>query len=349
MYNKELIDMKKILRNTVLAIATIGMVGCGQKSENTNAVADSTAIKEPVKVMTLQSKKIAKEIDLATTLEGYETMNISPSLTGNIEKIHVEVGNKVKKGQNLVTMDQQQYNNAKLTVANLTTEMQRVEALKESGNVTQQVYDQTKLGYDQAKQSLDFLTKNTFVKADFDGVISAKNYENGELYSGVPILVLTQIKNLKAFANIPETYFPLIKEGMKVDIITDIYGDKVFEGIVEIIYPTIDASTHTFKIKVKIPNDDETLRPGMYAHTKLALGEIDAIVVPYQAVLKLQGANDRYVFVNDNGVAKRIAVDLGQRFDDKIEIMSPELKKDMQLVTTGQARLIEGSLLDVVE
>lgn len=341
--------MKKIFRNSVLAIATLGMIGCGGKNESTNTAVDSVASKEVVKVMKLESQKIAKEIDLATTLEGYETMNISPSVTGNIERIHVEVGNKVKRGQSLVTMDQQQYNNAKLTVANLTTEMQRVEALKESGNVTQQVYDQTKLGYDQAKQSLDFLTKNTFVKADFEGVISAKNYENGELYSGMPILVLTQIKNLKAFANIPETYFPLIKEGMKVDIVTDIYGDKVFEGIVEIIYPTVDASTHTFKIKVKIPNDDETLRPGMYAHTKLALGEMDAIVVPYQSVLKLQGANDRYVFVNDNGVAKRIAVDLGQRFDDKIEIMSPELKKGMQLVTTGQARLVEGSLLEVVE
>lgn len=342
--------MKKIFRNSIIAFATVSMVACGQKSEEkANTVTTDSVVVENVKVTVLNPEKIAKEINLATTLEGYETMNICPSVTGNIEKIHVEVGTKVRKGQSLVTMDQQQYITAKLSLANLTTEMKRVEALKESGNVTQQLYDQTKLGYDQAKQSVDFLTKNTFVKADFDGVISAKNYENGELYGGAPILVLTQIKTLKSYVNIPETYFPLVKEGMKVEIVSEIYPDKTFEGVVEVIFPTIDASTHTFKIKVKIPNADETLRPGMYAHAQLALGEIEALVVPYQSVLKLQGANDRYVFVNDNGVAKRIAVELGQRFDDKIEVISNDLKKGMQLITTGQGRLVEGSEIVVVE
>lgn len=342
--------MKKIIRNTVLALLTLGMVSCGgKKDESVNQTDTDSATAELVKVTTMEETTIAKNLDLTTTLEGYETMNVAPSLTGNIEKIHVEVGDKVSKGQSLVTMDQQQYINAKLQVANLTTEMQRVEALKETGNVTQQTYDQTKLGYDQAKQSLDFLTKNTFVKAEFSGVISAKNYENGELYSGAPILVLTQIKTLKAYINVPEAYFPLVKEGMKVSVLTDIYGDKEFEGVVEIIYPTLDATTHTFKVKVKIPNDKEELRPGMYAHTKLALGEINAIVVPYQAVLKLQGSNDRYVFVNENGVAKRIDVELGQRFDDKIEIISKQISKGMQLVTTGQSRLVDGVALQIAE
>lgn len=341
--------MKKFLGSTVLAFIIMGMTSCGQKGETANEQVDSVATKEIVKVTTLEEISIAKNIDLTTTIEGYETMNISPSLTGNIEKIHVEVGDKVYRGQSLVTMDQQQYNNAKLAFTNLQTEMQRVEALKETGNVTQQTYDQTKLGYDQAKQSLDFLTKNTFVKAEFAGVISAKNYENGELYSGMPILVLTQIKTLKAYVNIPETYFPLVKEGMKVDVISDIYPDKVFEGSIEIIYPTFDATTHTFKIKVKIPNEKEELRPGMYAHAKLALGEMNAIVVPYQSVLKLQGSNDRYVFINDNGTAKRVSVELGQRFDDKTEIISKELSKGMQLITTGQARLIDGASIEIAK
>lgn len=343
--------MKKIFRNTtVFAIAALGMVSCGQKGESTSET-DSTATVsvEPVKVYTLQETTIAKSLDLTTTLEGYETMNVAPSVTGHIEKIHVEVGDKVKKGQSLVTMDQQQYITTKLQMSNLETEMSRVEALKQSGNVSQQVYDQTKLGYDQAKQSLEFLTKNTFVKADFDGVISARNFEPGELYSGAPILVLTQIKTLKAFINVPETYFPKLKEGMNVEVKCDIYPDKKFDAVVEVIYPTLDATTHTFKLKLKIPNDDETLRPGMYAHTSLALGQVNAIVVPYNAVLKLQGSNDRYVFVNDNGVAKRVAVELGQRFDDKVEVISSELKKDMQLVVSGQARLVDGVALEVIE
>jgi multidrug efflux pump subunit AcrA (membrane-fusion protein) len=87
----------------------------------------------------------------------------------------------------------------------------------------------------------------------------------------------------------------------------------------------------------------------MYAHTSLALGQINAIVVPYNAVMKLQGSNERYVFVNDNGVAKRITVTLGQRFDDQVELESNELKKGMQLITTGQARLVDGTPIEIAE
>ena len=79
---------------------------------------------------------------------------------------------------------------------------------------------------------------------------------------------------------------------------------------------------------------------------------MDAIVVPYQSVLKLTGSNDRYVFVNEEGTARRVAVTLGQRFDDLIEIIpvkAGDIKEGDQLVITGQARLIDGSPLEIVE
>jgi multidrug efflux pump subunit AcrA (membrane-fusion protein) len=89
----------------------------------------------------------------------------------------------------------------------------------------------------------------------------------------------------------------------------------------------------------------------MYVKTKLALGEVDAIVVPYQSVLKLTGSNDRYVFTYKDGEAHRVAVTLGQRYDDRIEIipMQPgELKEGDQLVVTGMGRLVDGSPLEIV-
>ena len=80
--------------------------------------------------------------------------------------------------------------------------------------------------------------------------------------------------------------------------------------------------------------------------------EVDAIVVPYQSVLKLTGSNDRYVFVNDEGTARRVAVTLGQRYDDRIEVIPVEtgaIKAGDQLVVTGQARLVDGDKLEIVE
>ena len=274
-------------------------------------------------------------------------MSIAPSVTGKIEEIFVEVGDKVKKDQMLVRMDQMQLNTTKLTFANLTTNMERMESLYAAGSISQQNYDQAKLSFEQTKENLEFLEENTFVKARFNGVISAKNYEDGELYAGQPILVLTQVETLKAYINIPEQFFPKVKAGMKVDIVSDIYPDQVFQGTIEIVHPTIDASTHTFQAKVRIPNGKDLLRPGMYVRTSMSMGKENTIVVPYQSVLKLIGSNERYVYVNNNGVAKRVFVKMGQRFDDMIEISGEGINEGVELVTVGQAKLVDGVQLTI--
>ncbi len=190
------------------------------------------------------------------------------------------------------------------------------------------------------------------MKAQFAGVISAKNYEDGEMYTGQPILQLTQINRLKAVVNIPESYFPLVRQGMKVEVRSDIYPDQVFPATIEIVYPTVDASSHTFQVKLNIPNANEKIRPGMYVNARLALGEADAMVVPYQSVLKLTGSNDRYVFTNHDGKAHRVAVTLGQRYDDRIEVIPVvpgDLKEGDELVVVGQARLVDGCTLEIVK
>lgn len=346
--------MKKYFAFAAIALAVGSLVACGGKKDEKAAAAavETNKAPEKVKVMKMESKRISKNIELSATLEGYETMNISPSVQGHIEKIYVEVGTRVNKGTLLVRMDQTQLNTAKINLNSTQTEFGRISALKESGNISQQVYDQTKAGLDQLTENVRFLEENTFVKAQFSGIISAKNYQDGEMYTGAPVLALTQISTLKALISVPESYFPLVKQGMKVEVTSDIYSGKVFPATIEIVYPTIDPNTHTFLCKVKIPNGGEKLRPGMYAKARMALGEIDAVVVPYQAVLKLTGSNDRYVFVNNEGRARRVAVTLGQRFDDQIEILPVvpgDIKEGEELIVTGQARLIDGAELDIVE
>ncbi len=335
----------------MIVMAAAAIVGCGGKGGDKGATTTKKEA-EKVHVQTLESERIAKTLELSATLEGYETMNISPSITGHIEHIYVEVGSRVKKGDMLVRMDQTQLNTTRINLASTRTEFERVAALKASGSISEQIYDQTKAGYDQLVEAERFQDQNTFVKAQFAGVISAKYYEDGEMYAGQPILTLTQISHLKAIINIPESYFPKVKQGMKVQVESDIYPEQVFPATIEIVYPTIDPASHTFQAKLSIPNSSEKIRPGMYVRTKLAVGEVDAIVVPYQSVLKLTGSNDRYVFVADGDKARRVAVTLGQRFDDRIEIIPVEvgaIKSGDRLVITGQARLVDGDQLEIVE
>ena len=335
----------------MIVMAVVSLVACGGKGGEKNATTTKKEA-EKVKVQLLESERIAKSLELSSTLEGYETMNIAPSVTGHIEHIYVEVGSRVQKGSMLVRMDQTQLNTTRINLNSTKTELDRVTALKATGSVSQQVYDQTKAGYDQLVENERFLDENTFVKAKFAGVISTKNYEDGEMYAGQPILTLTQISRLKAIINIPETYFPLVRQGMKVQVESDIYPGQVFPATIEIVYPTIDAASHTFQAKLNIPNASEKIRPGMYVRATLAIGEINTIVVPYQSVLKLTGSNDRYVFVADGNTARRVAVTLGQRFDDRIEIIPVEagaIKAGDRLVVTGQARLVDGNKLEIVE
>lgn len=334
--------MKKTILFTFAALAFIACSNSNKTLEQIDRV-------EQVRTMVLQPREIEREISVSTNLQGYLTQNVAPSLTGKIEHIYREVGDKVSAGADLVRMDQTQYKTTKISLANLEIEKNRIEQLLKTGSATQQQYDQITAQYNSTKEQLDFLQTNTYVKAPFSGVISAKTYEDGELYSGQPILVLTQISKLKALVAIPESYFPQFKEGMKLTLTSEIYPNEVFPATVEVVYPTIDATSHTFQVKIVVPNGKELLRPGMYVTTTIGLGKANTIVVPYQAVEKLVGANERYVFLNDNGVAKRVSVTLGQRFDQDIEIIAPEIVPGVEMVTVGQHKLIDGVKINIVE
>ena len=333
--------MKKIV---LMMAAAVCLIGCGKKDAQATQEAERV---EVVGTMILENHEIERVLNVSTNLQGYLTQNVAPSLTGKIEHIFVEVGDRVKEGDMLVRMDQNQYLTSKIQLANLEVEMSRLEALLATGSVSQQTYDQTKVGYDQLKQNLSFLEKNTYVKAPFEGVISAKTYEDGELYGGQPIVVLTQVKKLKALIAVPETYYPLIKEGMKLTVKSDIYPEETFAATIEVVYPTIDAASHTFQCKVVIPNASEKLRPGMYVTTTLGLGKENTIVVPYQSVEKLIGSNERFVFINENGYAKRVSVKLGQRFDEQIEIIAPEIQPGVKYIHKGQSKLVDGVKIEV--
>ena len=337
--------MKHSFFNVLLAVAVLTLASCGGKQEE--QAMEQRA--ELVETAALAISDISRELEFSTTLQGWQTLNVAPSVTGKIEHIYQEVGNTVSAGAMLVRMDQNQYTTTKLTWTNLGVELERMSSLRETGAVSQQAYDQTRLSYDQTKETLDFLEKNTYVRAPFAGVVSARNYEDGELYSGQPILVLTQIQTLKALIAIPENYYPYVSKGMKVDIRSDIYPDEVFPATIDIVYPTVDPASHTFQARLRIPNSALKLRPGMYVKTRMSMGMARAMVVPYQAVLKLTGSNDRYVFIEQDGVARRVFVKLGQRFDEDIEVISDELHEGDRLVVVGQAKLVDGSKLNVTK
>ncbi len=336
--------MKKLFVISLVAMA-ISLASCSSK-ENKTSDAEKEKI-EAVCVKTLEKTKISRVLTFSTNLQAYNKVNVAPALQGRIVSVNAEVGDYVQKGQLIAKMDQNQYIQTKLQYENLKVDFARISALNDSNNIAKQTYDQMKSQITILETALKNLETNTYVRAPFSGYIASRNYEAGELFSGLPIYELIDLTTLKAFVNIPESYFPVIKQGMKLDIKSDLYKDQSFPATIEIIYPTIDQNTHTFTCQVKIPNAGKSLRPGMYVSTNVFIGDDQTVVAPYNSVLKLQGSDERYVFINDNGYAKRVVVKFGQRFDDNIELVADDIKEGVELVIQGQSKLNQGTKLNI--
>ena len=345
----------KILTLGVVAGMLIFGTACTSKNEKKEDTA-KTEVKQavPVKTMLVNQELITRNIDYTASLIPFEEVHLAPSAPGRIEKINVEIGDNVSKGQIVALMDRTNLEQAKINLMNLETNYRRLDTLKKTNSISDQQYDQVKSAYNIAKTSYQFLQENTQLKAPFSGVVSGKYFEDGEIYSGSPvasvgkpaILSIVQINQLKALIGISASYFPLITHGMKADIKSDIYPDLTFNGEIYKIYPTIDNATKTFTVEVKIQNGNLKLRPGMFSKIQLNLGKGNAMLVPNIALVKQTGTNDMYLFVNKNNTAKKTLVKTGRMFDDKIEILEG-LSIGDEIVIVGQNKLENLSPIEI--
>lgn len=349
--------MKTLFKIGTIAALAILLGACGrgkeQITDNTNVAKEKVY---PIRVQKIKKETIARTIENTADLVAFKEIYFAPASPGRINKIYVEVGQKVYKGKLLVKMDGTQMNQAYTQYETAKTAFKRMDTLYKLNSISKQQYDQAKAQYDLAKSGYSFSSKNTTLRSPITGIVTGKYFENGEMFLGAPntqvgkaaIVTLMQINPMKAVLSITQSMFPYIKEGMEVDFTVDILEGKSFKGKVYKVYPTIDPASRTFKTEIIIENKDEILRPGMYANLELHLGEAEAIVVPAVAVLKQEGTNKRFIFTENNSVANRIEVEIGKRFDGKVEIISDEIKEGDVLIVEGQAKLLDGSRVKIV-
>lgn len=348
----------KVFNNLLFIIPAIivASYACSSTSEEagTEAVSESDGT-EAVRVMELDYSEISRSITYPANLMAFQEVHLAPSSPGRVDRIHVEAGTRVSQGQLLVEMDRTQLLQAQVQLESVEKDYRRIDTLRTAGSVSQQQYDQIRTQYELALSNVEFLKENTRLMAPFSGTVSGKYFENGEMFSGAPntpagkaaILSVVQTSSLKAMVNVSERYYPWINTGMPVRISSDVYHGEEFNGTVTRVYPTVSPATRTFTIELAVPNQDQRLRPGMFARAVVDLEQVEVFVVPALAVLKLQGSNERYIFLEENGKAKRVVVELGDRFDDMVEIVSDEIQAGDNLIVAGQARLLDGIAVSV--
>jgi len=340
--------MKTITRTLLIAGTFAAFVSCGQKKSDVAQTSEEKAIKITTAVATVQ--KVAQDETYSSTVEAEVVNNIAPQSGSRIQKINVDVGDFVSKGQILAEMDRVSLEQQKLTLINDSIEFGRIKSLYEEGGVSKSDYDASLLAYDVAKTSYGNLLENTVLCAPVSGVITARNYDKGDMYSmGSPIFVLQQITPVKMLVGVSETDYTKVSKGDAVTITADAFPGETFSGRVRRIYPVMDAASHTFSVEVTVANSDRRLRPGMYVKASISFGENDSVVVPDEAVVKMQGAGQRCVYVleSDNTVSLH-PVTLGRHFGSSYEILSG-LSEGDKVAVRGSANLKDGSLVEVIE
>ena len=339
--------MKYIKTLALAAIATLA-VSCGNnKAEQQEEVVQQEKVQ--VKIAKVKSEDIPQTETYTATVESDVKNNIAPNTPYRIEKIYVEVGDNVRKGQVLVQLDASNLRQLKLQLENQKIEFQRTEQLYQVGGASKAEYDNAKMQLDVYSTQYKQLTENTQLVSPISGVVTARNYDNGDMYgNGLPILTIEQINPVKLLVNISEVFYKQVTKGMPVDIELDAYAGETFNGKVTIVYPTIDQATHTFPVEVIIDNSSQKVRPGMFARATVNFGDANHVIVPDEALVKQIGAGDRYVYVYKDGKVYYNKVELGKHIGTNYEIISGVQPGD-EVVIAGQSRLADGKEVEVVK
>lgn len=336
--------------NSILIIsAALMLASCGEKkSEQQATVVVEQAPK--VTVAKVFAENVPQLSTYPTTIEAEIVNNITPQSASRINEIFVEVGDHVKAGQRLANMDAINLQKAKLQVANDSLEYLRTKELYEIGAASQSTFDAITLAYSVSRKTYSNLLENTILTSPISGIITARNYDVGDMYAmAQPLFVVQKITPVKMYVNISESNYSKVKKGMEVTLTADAFPGETFKGKINLIYPTIDPRSHTFPVEIIVENKNEKLRPGMFVRVTVNYGDNFRVVIPDSAVLKQVGADDKYVYVlNEDNTVSYTIVKLGTRMGDKYEVISG-LDDGATIVTSGQSRLKNNIKVEVVK
>jgi RND family efflux transporter MFP subunit len=323
-----------------IALLVLALASCSSKDDK-----KTTELKEElpiVEVVTVAQEAVKQSSEYTGTVEAFKTNNISSNSGARIKRILVDVGSHVARGQRLVILDDVNIAQQQINLSNIKRELDRAKELVKIGGGTQQTVDQLQAQYDANARAIRTMQENTVLTSPVSGVVTAKNYDAGDLPSGLPVLTIEQQNPLKVIVNVNETEYPHVKRGMPVTVKFDTYGDEVFQGQVYLIHPTVDATSRTFQVEVAITNRSDKVRTGMFARVNFNYGTSTSVVVPDRAVQKQVGSGVRYVWVYQGGEVEFREVELGQRLEDRYEVKGGVVP-GTQVVVAGASRLQDGA------
>ena len=331
------------------AAALLLACACTDKQENNTAATTVQASKPIVRIEKVNSQPVDQLVSFTATAQADIKNNITPNLSVRIKKVLVDVGDHVRAGQVVAYMDDAHATQQKIQLGLLELNFKRFDELYKAGGISKADWDAQKTQLDVAKSAYKNMTENTTLTSPISGIVTARNYDGGDMYAmGNPLLVIEKITPVTFTINVSASYFRMIQKGMKVKIDLDLFPEESFEGIVHLVYPTIDATTRTFPVEIYLQNRDQRVRPGMFGRVEMNFGTKPHVVVPDMAVVKRAGTGDRYVYTYADGTVQYKKVLLGRLMGNNYEILEGLADGD-QVVVAGQSKLSDNKAVALEE
>lgn len=334
----------RTLHYIAVAVAAVLFAACSSKK----AEPQLTPISVTTEVATASSDYLDKTY--VGTIEANTSTPVSFTGIGTVTRVCVEEGQHVSKGQLIAELDDTQARNmlatAQAQMEQANDGLARMKQLHEAGSLPDVKWIEIQTQVSQAKSQLEMCKKNLAdckIYAPVSGVVGSKVFENGmTAVTSEPVVTILDITKVKVRVAVPEREMGAITANTRSTVSVEAIGSS-FEGGHIDKGVTADAVTHTYDIKITLPNPNGRLLPGMIANVSLHGNATDApaaITVPIRSVQ--QSGAQQFVWVAKDGKAHRQNVTLGETYGNRIVILSG-LEGGETVITEGYQKVGEGS------
>lgn len=324
-----------------------GISWAQDKKEETKA--GSSAQKGiPVESAKAEVMKISQEIRAVGTLNSNESVVIAAEIAGRVTGIDFQEGQRTGAGQVLLRLDSSIYgaqrDRAQASLSVSLADWERAQALFKEKAISQRELEEARAQWKLDEASLrlaEVQLGKTVLKAPFGGVLGLTHVSIGEyVQPGQPIVTLDDTDPIKVDFRVPEVYSSSLYPGQTVQVSIDAAPGRIFSGEVYAVDPAVDPKSRSLLVRAKVPNKDETLRPGMFAQIQLVMEEKpSALMIPEEALLSR--GQDKLVYRVIDGVVAEAVVKTGQRQRGLVEI-TEGLSAGDTVITAGQIKVRPG-------
>ncbi|ABM24570.1 MULTISPECIES: efflux RND transporter periplasmic adaptor subunit [Shewanella] len=326
------------------------LAACGE--EQVTKKEDKYAI--PVETTTVMQGDVSSFYSTTATLEAPQEANVVSRISGLIESITVEEGDRVRKGQVLAVIDakRQQYDldRSEAEVKIIEQELNRLNKMSNKEFISADSL--AKLEYNLqaaiAKKDLaELQVKESRVISPIDGVIAKRYVKAGNMAKEFgDLFYIVNQDELHGIVHLPEQQLTSLKLGQEAQIFSNQQSNQTIDAKVLRISPIVDPQSGTFKVTLAVPNENARLKAGMFTRVELKYDTHENVItVPYSALINQDNKQALYVIEGTN--ANRREVTIGYREGDAVEIVSG-IKPGEQVVTRGHQNLKDQSLVEVI-